>query len=89
MPAVHRAACAMVKLRDRFGDHVPGMPKPEINDGPARVMEDADGTLCWGDEKALWMYLIDCLEEAHAPFVIEFKTFLHEWSDQVLTGGSA
>jgi len=74
----------MVELRDRFGDEVPGLPKPEINDGPARFMEDTDGTLCWADEKGAWMYFIDVMEEAKAPFVVEFNTFLHEWSEQVL-----
>jgi hypothetical protein len=81
--------CAMVRLRDRFGDHVPGMPKPEINDGPARMMKGADGEFWGADEKGMWMYVIDCLSEAKAPFVVGFKTFLHEWTEQTLTGGGA
>jgi hypothetical protein len=88
--AVHRAACGIIKLRARFGDDVPGLSKPEINDGPARFMKDTDGELSWADEKGMWLYVIDeVLEHGRAPFVVGFKTFLHEWTEQTLTGGGA
>jgi hypothetical protein len=83
--AIHRAAGEIIKLRVRFGDDVPGLSKPEINDGPARMFQDADGEFWGADEKGMWMYVIDeVLEHGRAPFVVEFKTFLHEWREQVL-----